>query len=268
MTVLQMLKPHAGLRVLITGGASGIGLVIARAFIDAGARVHVCDASPDAIDALTKVEASAECNAITSTLADVSDKEAVERVFADVQSGLGGLDVLVNNAGIAGPTGGIEELDVNEWEETIDVNLNAQFYFARRAVPLLRDAHGGGTIIALSSVAGRLGYAFRTPYAATKWAVVGMTKSLAIELGPSNIRVNAIQPGIVKGPRIERVIAARAKQLNLPYEEMEKQYLAKISLRRMTTPEEIAATALFLCSPAGSGISGQAISVCGNVEVL
>ena len=268
MTVLQMLKPHAGLRVLITGGASGIGLVIARAFIDAGARVHVCDASPDAIDALTKAEASAECNAITSTLADVSDKEAVERVFADVQNELGGLDVLVNNAGIAGPTGGIDELDVDEWEQTVDVNLNAQFYFARRAVPLLRDAHGGGTIIALSSVAGRLGYAFRTPYAATKWAVVGMTKSLAIELGPSNIRVNAIQPGIVKGPRIERVIAARAQQLNLSYEEMERRYLDKISLRHMTTPEEVAATALFLCSPAGMGISGQAISVCGNVEVL
>ncbi|SAL79492.1 3-ketoacyl-ACP reductase [Caballeronia peredens] len=268
MTVLQMLKPHAGLRVLVTGGASGIGLVIARAFIDAGARVHVCDASADAIDALSKAEANTECNAITATLADVSDKDAVERVFGDVQSELGGLDVLVNNAGIAGPTGGIEEIDVKEWEDTIDVNLNAQFYFARRAVPLLREAHGGGTIIALSSVAGRLGYAFRTPYAATKWAVVGMTKSLAIELGPSNIRVNAIQPGIVKGPRIERVIAARAKQLNLSYEEMEKQYLAKVSLRRMTTPEEIAATALFLCSPAGSGISGQAISVCGNVEVL
>jgi NAD(P)-dependent dehydrogenase (short-subunit alcohol dehydrogenase family) len=98
--------------------------------------------------------------------------------------------------------------------------------------------------------------------------VVGMVKSLAIELGPSNIRVNAIQPGIVKGPRIERVIAARAKQMNLSYEEMEKQYLAKVSLRRMVTPEEIAATALFLCSPAGSGISGQAISVCGNVEAL
>ncbi|WP_044042540.1 SDR family oxidoreductase [Caballeronia insecticola] len=268
MTVLQMLKPHAGLRVLVTGGASGIGLVIARAFIDAGARVHVCDASADAIDALSKAEANTECNAITATLADVSDKDAVDRVFADVQSELGGLDVLVNNAGIAGPTGGIDELDVKEWEDTIDVNLNAQFYFARRAVPMLREASGGGTIIALSSVAGRLGYAFRTPYAATKWAVVGMTKSLAIELGPSNIRVNAIQPGIVKGPRIERVISARAKQLNLSYEEMEKQYLAKVSLRRMTTPEEVAATALFLCSPAGSGISGQAISVCGNVEVL
>lgn len=268
MTVLQMLKPHAGLRVLITGGASGIGLVIARAFVDAGARVHVCDASEQAIDELAKAEASAEMNPITATLADVSDRDAVERVFADVKSQLGGLDVLVNNAGIAGPTGGIDEIDVKAWEDTVAVNLNAQFYFARRAVPLLREAKEGGTIIALSSVAGRLGYAYRAPYAATKWAVVGLTKSLAIELGPDNIRVNAIQPGIVKGPRIERVIGARAKQLNLPYEEMEKQYLAKISLRRMTTPEEVAATALFLCSPAGSGISGQAISVCGNVEVL
>ena len=268
MTVLQMLKPHAGLRVLVTGGASGIGLVIARAFVDAGSRVHVCDASQQAVDALLEAESQMECNAITATLADVSDQAAVERVFADVDAQLGGLDVLINNAGIAGPTGGIDELDATAWEQTVDVNLNAQFYFARRAVPLLRHAKEGGTIIALSSVAGRLGYAYRTPYAAAKWAVVGLTKSLAIELGPSNIRVNAIQPGIVKGPRMERVIAARAEQLGLTYEQMEKEYLAKISLRRMTTPEEVAATALFLCSPGGSGISGQAISVCGNVEAL
>jgi NAD(P)-dependent dehydrogenase (short-subunit alcohol dehydrogenase family) len=263
-----MLKPHAGLRVLVTGGASGIGLVIARAFVDAGSRVHVCDASQQAIDALLEAESQTECNAITATLADVSDKDAVERVFADADAQLGGLDVLINNAGIAGPTGGIDEIDVGEWEQTIDVNLNAQFYFARRAVPLLRGARDGGAIIALSSVAGRLGYAYRTPYSATKWAVVGLTKSLAIELGPAGIRVNAIQPGVVKGPRIQRVIEARAKQLGLSYEDMEKEYLAKISLRRMTTPEEVAATALFLCSPGGSGISGQAISVCGNVEVL
>jgi NAD(P)-dependent dehydrogenase (short-subunit alcohol dehydrogenase family) len=268
MSVLQMLKPHAGLRVLVTGGASGIGLVIARAFVDAGSRVHVCDSSQQAIDALNEVEQSAEMNAITSTLADVSDRAAVDRVFDDVDAQLGGLDVLINNAGIAGPTGGIDEMDTGDWEQTIDVNLNAQFYFARRAVPLLRQARDGGSIIALSSVAGRLGYAYRTPYSATKWAVVGLIKSLAIELGPDNIRVNAIQPGIVKGPRIERVIAARAEQLGLSYEQMEKEYLAKISLRRMTTPEEVAATALFLCSPGGSGISGQAISVCGNVEVL
>ena len=268
MAVLQMLKPRAGLRVLVTGGASGIGLVIARAFVDAGSRVHVCDSSQQAIDALNEAEQSAEMNAITSTLADVSDRAAVDRVFDDVNAQLGGLDVLINNAGIAGPTGGIDEIETGDWEQTVDVNLNAQFYFARRAVPLLRKARDGGSIIALSSVAGRLGYAYRTPYSATKWAVVGLTKSLAIELGPDNIRVNAIQPGIVKGPRIERVIAARAEQLGLSYEQMEKEYLAKISLRRMTTPEEVAATALFLCSPGGSGISGQAISVCGNVEVL
>jgi len=207
-------------------------------------------------------------NAITTTLADVSERAAVDRVFDGVDAQLGGLDVLINNAGIAGPTGGIDEMNTDDWEQTIDVNLNAQFYFARRAVPLLRQARDGGSIIALSSVAGRLGYAYRTPYSATKWAVVGLIKSLAIELGPDNIRVNAIQPGIVKGPRIERVIAARAQQLGLSYEQMEKEYLAKISLRRMTTPEEVAATALFLCSPGGSGISGQAISVCGNVEVL
>jgi NAD(P)-dependent dehydrogenase (short-subunit alcohol dehydrogenase family) len=268
MSVLQMLKPHAGLRVLVTGGASGIGLVIARAFVDAGSRVHVCDSSQQAIDALNEAEQSAEMNAITGTLADVSDRAAVDQVFVDVNAELGGLDVLINNAGIAGPTGGIDEMETGDWEQTVDVNLNAQFYFARRAVPLLRQARDGGSIIALSSVAGRLGYAYRTPYSATKWAIVGLVKSLAIELGPDHIRVNAIQPGIVKGPRIERVIAARAEQLGLSYEQMEKEYLAKISLRRMTTPEEVAATALFLCSPGGSGISGQAISVCGNVEVL
>lgn len=265
MTVLPMLQPRAGLRVLVTGGGAGIGLVIARAFVETGARVHVCDASQTALEAMQRDPANA---AITATLADVSDEAAVERVFEDVDRELGGLDVLLNNAGIAGPTGGVDEMDAGDWEQTVDINLNAQFYFARRAVPRLRGSPDGGTIIAMSSVAGRLGYAFRAPYAATKWAVVGLTKSLAIELGPVGIRVNAIQPGIVRGPRIERVISARAEQLGLSYAEMEQQYLAKISLRRMTTPEEVAALCLFLCSPGGSGISGQAISVCGNVEVL
>lgn len=263
MKVLPTLQPRAGLRVLVTAGASGIGLVIANAFTEAGARVHVCDVSEQAIAALREGGAS-----ITATLADVADKDAVDRVFEDVRRELGGLDVLVNNAGIAGPTGGIDELDVAQWEQTVDINLNAQFYFARRAVPLLRESPEGGAIIALSSVAGRLGYAYRTPYSATKWAIVGLAKSLAIELGPASIRVNAILPGIVKGPRIERVIAARAGKMGISYEAMEKEYLAKISLRRMTAPEEVAALALFLCSPGGGGISGQAISVCGNVEVL
>lgn len=268
MTASDLLKPYDGLRVLVTGGASGIGLEIADAFAECGARVHVCDASQAAIAALADRPPRAVAGAISATLADVSDPAAVERVFADVSTGLGGLDVLVNNAGIAGPTGGIDEIDPVQWEQTVAINLNAQFQFARRAVPLLRESKHGGAIIALSSVAGRLGYAFRTPYAATKWAVVGLVKSLAIELGPLGIRVNAIQPGIVRGPRMRRVIEARAQQLGIGYDDMEKRYLEKISLRRMTDPAEIAATALFLCSPGGHGITGQAISVCGNVEVL
>ncbi|KWB16818.1 3-ketoacyl-ACP reductase [Burkholderia cepacia] len=268
MTASDLLKPYDGLRVLVTGGASGIGLEIADAFAECGGRVHVCDASQAAISALADRPPRAAAGAISATLADVSDPAAVERVFADVSSRLGGLDVLVNNAGIAGPTGGIDEIDPMQWEQTVAINLNAQFQFARRAVPLLRESKHGGAIIALSSVAGRLGYAFRTPYAATKWAVVGLVKSLAIELGPLGIRVNAIQPGIVRGPRMRRVIEARAQQLGIGYDDMEQRYLEKISLRRMTDPAEIAATALFLCSPGGHGITGQAISVCGNVEVL
>lgn len=268
MTASDLLKPYDGLRVLVTGGASGIGLEIADAFAECGGRVHVCDASQAAIAALADRPPRAAAGAISATLADVSDPAAVERVFADVSTGLGGLDVLVNNAGIAGPTGGIDEIDPVQWEQTVAINLNAQFQFARRAVALLRESKHGGAIIALSSVAGRLGYAFRTPYAATKWAVVGLVKSLAIELGPLGIRVNAIQPGIVRGPRMRRVIEARAQQLGIGYDDMEQRYLEKISLRRMTDPAEIAATALFLCSPGGHGITGQAISVCGNVEVL
>ena len=263
MEALKLLTPRAGLRVLITGGASGIGLAIAKAFVSTGARVHVCDIDGNAIDALASA-----LPAVTGTRANVADPADVARVFADIERELGGLDVLINNAGIAGPTGGIDEIEPADWEKTIDVNLNSHYQFARRAVPLLRAAPDGGVMVFMSSVAGRLGYGFRTPYSATKWALVGLAKSLAIELGPDNIRVNAVQPGIVKGPRMEGVIAARAKQLGLSYEEMEARYLEKISLRRMVTQEEIAASVLFLSSPAGSAISGQALSVCGNVETL
>ncbi|GAB5096406.1 SDR family oxidoreductase [Caballeronia sp. HLA56] len=266
MDYLKLLAPPAGLRVLITGGASGIGLTIAQAFVSTGARVHVCDVDAKAIDALSTHATGSP--SITGTRADVSNKADVARVFDDVKRELGGLDVLINNAGIAGPTGGIDEIESDDWERTIDINLNSHYYFSSQAMPMLREANGGGVIVFMSSVAGRLGYGFRTPYSATKWAIVGLAKSLAIELGADNIRVNAVQPGIVKGPRMEGVIAARAKQLNISYQEMEARYLEKISLRRMVTQEEIAASVLFLSSPAGSAISGQALSVCGNVETL
>jgi NAD(P)-dependent dehydrogenase (short-subunit alcohol dehydrogenase family) len=173
---------------------------------------------------------------------------------------------VVNNAGIAGPTASIEEIDGESWSRTIDINLNGQYRVASRATPLLRESQG--LLINMASVAGRLGFAYRTPYAASKWAIVGLTKSLACELGPDGVRVNAILPGIVRGPRIEQVISDRAAKRGISYAEMEQENLSKVSMRRMVEPTDIAAMALFLSAPGGSNISGQALSVCANVETI
>ncbi|MET4121849.1 NAD(P)-dependent dehydrogenase (short-subunit alcohol dehydrogenase family) [Bradyrhizobium sp. JR1.5] len=262
MSVLQRLVPHPELRVLISAGASGIGAALADAFIEAGAHVHICDINDDALAAFRDRNPK-----VLATKADVSDHEAVAAVFLAQAARWRGLDVLINNAGIAGPTGGIDTVAEFDWQQTIDVNLNAQYRFARHAVPMLRQSRHG-QILCMASVAGRLGYAWRTPYAATKWAIVGLVKSLAAELGPDDIRVNALLPGIVEGPRMEGVIRARAEQLHTSYEAMRQEYLKKISLRRMVTAEDVAAMALFLCSPGGRNVTGQAISIDGNVEYL
>jgi NAD(P)-dependent dehydrogenase (short-subunit alcohol dehydrogenase family) len=251
-----------GLRVLVTAGASGIGRAIADALLAHGARVHVCD-----VDDGFLAGYRAAHPASGATHADVADEAAVERLLAAVEADLGGLDVLVNNAGIAGPTGPVEDLSPADWRRTLDVGLTGHFLCTRLAVPMLKAA-GGGAIVNISSVAGRLGYAFRTPYAAVKWGIVGVTQSLAKELGPANIRVNAILPGVVAGPRIERVISARAEQLGVTYAEMEERYLENVSLRRMVSADDVAAAVLYLVSSAGRNVSGQSLSVCGNVETL
>ena len=250
-----------GLRALVTAGASGIGLAIAERLAEAGARVWVGDVSESAL--ATCKEAHPDWG---QSACDVADPAAVEGMFQDLVAAWGGLDVLVNNAGIAGPTKPIEEIGINEWRRTIEVDLNGMFYCCRLAVPHLKASQG--VIINLSSIAGRLGYALRTPYAAAKWAVVGLTKSLANELGPFGVRVNAILPGVVAGPRIEGVIRARAETAGVTFEEMEARYQKSASLERMVTADDIAATALFLCGPGGYNISGQALSVCGHVEKL
>jgi NAD(P)-dependent dehydrogenase (short-subunit alcohol dehydrogenase family) len=260
MSLIERMRPRAGLRVLVTAGAAGIGAAIAQGFIEAGAKVLVCDVDAEALARFAESHPDA-----ATTQADVADEAAVERLFVEVKARLGGLDVLVNNAGIAGPTGPIDQLAVDDIRRTLDVDLVGQFLVARLGVPLLR-ARNDAAIINMSSVAGRLGYGLRTPYAAAKWGIVGFTASLAKELGPEGIRVNAILPGVVRGARIERVIRDRATAAGVSYQEMETQYLKQVSLRRMVEPEDIAAMALFLCSPAGANISGQAISVCGNVE--
>jgi NAD(P)-dependent dehydrogenase (short-subunit alcohol dehydrogenase family) len=256
------LEFKAGLRALVTAGASGIGRAIAETLHGAGVRVHVCDVSEAAL-----AQCRAALPAVTGSLTDVADEGQVDRLFQDVRRELGGLDILINNAGIAGPTGGIETLAPADWRRTIEVNLNSQFYCTRLAVPLLREA-GDGIIVNISSAAGRHGYAYRTPYAATKWAIIGLTESLAKELGPEGVRVNAILPGVVQGPRIDAVIKARADTLGISQAAMEKEYLSKVSLRRKVTPQDVASMVLFLCSSAGRNISGQSLGVCGNVEAL
>jgi NAD(P)-dependent dehydrogenase (short-subunit alcohol dehydrogenase family) len=176
-----------------------------------------------------------------------------------------GLDVLINCAGIAGPTAGVEGITEEDWNRAIDVNLSGQYRCLHHAVPMLRESKLAN-IICISSIAGRMGVQWRTPYVATKWAIVGIVKSLAIELGPSDIRVNAVLPGIVEGPRMDGVIRARAEVEGVDEATMRELYLKKISLRRMVTADDVALMCLFLCSPAGRNITGQAISVDGNVE--
>jgi NAD(P)-dependent dehydrogenase (short-subunit alcohol dehydrogenase family) len=262
VSTFDLLKPLPGLKVLVTGGAAGIGAAIAKAFDEVGASVYVCDIDPSAVDCIQATNPG-----IRAAIADVAQRESVDRFIESAADALGGLDVLVNNAGIAGPTGAIDMIAPEEWEKAVSTNLNSQFYFFRRSVPILRKS-GTPRIIAMSSVAGRLGYPYRTPYASTKWAIVGLVKSLAIELGPDNVCVNAILPGTVAGQRMDRVIAARAQALGVSVEAMKGQYIKKISLRRMVTEEDVAAMALFLCSPAARNITGQAISVDGNIEYL
>ncbi|MEP6701757.1 MAG: SDR family oxidoreductase [Betaproteobacteria bacterium] len=251
-----------GKRVLITAGAAGIGRAMAAVFVAAGARVHVCDIDVAALD-----QFRIDFPQITTSTTDVANDAAVGALFDDVLRALGGLDVLINNAGIAGPTARIEEMATADWERCIAVNLHSVFYCTRRAVPLLKVA-GGGSIINLSSAAGRLGLPLRTPYSASKFGIVGLTETLAMELGPEKIRVNCIQPGYVEGDRIDRVIAAKAAARGVSIETQRHDFLSRVSLRTTVTAGDIAKMALFLAADAGRHISGQALSVCGNVEVL
>jgi len=252
-----------GLRVLVTAGAAGIGRAIAQTFAVHGARVHICDVAQAALDACGREQPN-----IGRSLADVSRVDEVDRLFADVKRELGGLDVLINNAGIAGPTAKVEDIQPADWERCIAVDLNGMFYCTRLAMPMLK-ANGrerGGSVINLSSVAGRLGFGMRTPYAAAKWGVVGFTKSLAIEAGSDGIRVNCIQPGDVEGERINRVIEAKAKAFGVSFEQQKQVLLETISLRTFVGAQDIANMALFLATDAGKHISGQALSVCGDKQ--
>jgi NAD(P)-dependent dehydrogenase (short-subunit alcohol dehydrogenase family) len=248
-----------GHRVIVTAGAAGIGLAIARAFAAEGARVAVCDVDEAALAALPPGIAGRRC--------DVAERGQVAEFMAWAAAALGGLDTLVNNAGIAGPTGRVEEIPPEEWDRCLTVCLTSQFNFARLAVPLLRDS-ANPSMVNLSSMAGRVGFPLRTPYAAAKWGVIGFTRSLSMELGPDRIRVNAILPGLVKGDRQRRVLEAKAQRLGVSFAEVEARAFSYTSIRDYVTPEQIADQVLFLASARGRTISGQAVSVCGDTQML
>ncbi|HET7526419.1 MAG TPA: SDR family oxidoreductase, partial [Burkholderiaceae bacterium] len=242
MSILDSLRPVPNLRVLVTAGAGGVGAAIARAFHEVGSRVHVCDVDRSALDRLT-----AGVPGITGSMADASFPADVDGVFEDVRGALGGLDVLISNAGIAGPIGPIEAIDGGFWERTIAVNLNSQFYFARRAVPLLKQSLAGPCLIAMGSMAGRASFGFRTLYASSNGAVVGLMKSLAMELGPHGIRVNAILPGVIGSTRTRAVTTALTDRPDPDIDVVSEQPPGASPLGRNVNLNDVAALALFLC---------------------
>jgi NAD(P)-dependent dehydrogenase (short-subunit alcohol dehydrogenase family) len=248
-----------GARVIVTAGAGGIGRAIVEGFLAEGASVATCDIDEAALATLP--------DAVFRARVDVSDSDALVGFMDAAMAHLGGLDCLVNNAGIAGPTGRIEELDPSDVRQTLDICLTSQFVTIARAVPQLR-ASGNASIVNVSSLAGRLGFRLRSPYAAAKWGVIGLSKSMAIELGPDGIRVNALLPGLVAGDRQRRVLEARAQAQGVSFDEAERDAFSRTSIKEYVTPQQLADQVLFLASPRGRTISGQALSVCGDTGML
>ena len=248
--------------VLISGGASGIGRSIAESFLAVGASVHICDASRDNIDDFLESNSGA-----SATRADVSNADQVDQVFSDLEARYDSLDVLVNNAGIAGPTAAVEDITIDEWNQCIAVDLSGTFYMTRRAVPLLKQRQAG-SIINIASVAGLFGCPLRSPYAASKWAMIGLTRTWAMELGPYNVRVNAICPASVAGERIDGVIERDAAERGVSPDDIRSVYQRQSSMRTFVTPQEVTDMVMFLASDRAGKVSGQAIAIDGHTETL
>jgi NAD(P)-dependent dehydrogenase (short-subunit alcohol dehydrogenase family) len=247
-------------RVLVTAGATGIGREFVRAFAANGAKVFVSDIDSKALDALAR-----EVKGLVTGICDNSKRSDIEAMVPAAAEALGGLDVLINNAGIAGPTTPVEETDPDEWETVIDVNVTGTFNVTRLAIPHLKKS-SAASIIIMSSAAGRFGFPNRSSYAASKWGLIGLTKTLSRELGEFDIRVNAILPGPVAGDRIERVLEARAKLSGRSFDEEAASAMSLLSLQRFVDPKHIAALAVFLASDAGKSISGQMLPVDNDAQ--
>ena len=247
---------------IISAGASGIGLSCARALVEAGYRVLTLDIDVEGVAAF-----EGEFGEGAAVACDVSNPAKVETAFAQLMKSCDRVDVLLNNAGIAGPQQPVEEIEVEAWQSTINTDLNSLFYLTRLVIPLMK-AQRNGVILNMSSSAGRYGCPLRSPYVASKWAAIGLTETWAMELGPWNIRVNAICPGSVGGERIERVIQRDAEERGVSAEEIRTVYQRQSSLRDFASAEDIAAMVCFLSGPGGRIVSGQTIGIDGHTESL
>lgn len=251
-----------GKRAIVTAGGAGIGRKTAELFASAGARVVTCDVDSDALDA-----ARAAIPGLTGSVCDVADPTDFETFLDDAIARLGGLDIMVNNAGTAGPTAAVDQVSLEDWTACLTVNLTSAFLGTRKAVPALRAA-GGGSIVNLSSAAGKFAFPMRSPYSAAKFGIVGFTRTCAMELGQYGIRVNCIQPGPVEGERIDRVIRAKAEAAGISENAMRDQMTAITHLKSFVTAADIAHQILFICSDAGRHVTGQSLSVDSGLEGL
>ncbi|MEL6648367.1 MAG: SDR family oxidoreductase [Pseudomonadota bacterium] len=249
-------------RTLITGGASGIGLRLAQRFAETGAQVAICDADADAVQEVAAMQPNWIVRA-----ADVTDEAQMTAFLAEVEAAWGGVDVVCANAGTGGPAGRIEDMSYSEWQACLAVNLHGTFLTCRWAARLMR-AQRSGLILITSSTAGLFGYPLRSSYATAKWGLVGLTKTLAMELGPAGVRVNAIAPGSVEGERMERVLANESAASGRDIEDLRASYVQNVSLRTWVNGDDLADMALFLASPAASKVSGQVMAVDGHTEAL
>ena len=249
-------------KVLITAGATGIGKATAIALLNAGAQVHVCDIDADALDQLKQLYPL-----LLTSVTNVAEPDEVAKMFVQLQQEFSGqLDFLVNNAGVSGPAGPLESLDIDAWKATFDVNLHATFYVSKHAIPLIKLK--GGAIMNLSSTAGLYGYPMRSPYASAKWAIVGLSKTMAMELGPFNVRVNCICPGSVNGARMDRVISSIAKATEEGVEKVRQDNVQNTSMTTFVDAEDIANMIVFSFSDLGAKISGQSLTVDGDTHSL
>ena len=250
-------------KILISAGASGIGWATTKICLSRGAIVFICDINKKYLNKTKKHPLFNKKLFIYEC--DASNEDQVLKFFKNIKKKTKKINALINNVGVAGPTGSIEKLKSKDWENTLHVDVNSHFYFTKQAIPLIKKSKNG-SIINISSTAGILGFPLRSPYAASKWAIIGITKTLAMELGKFNIRVNAVCPGTIKGDRMKRVIKDKAKFTKVSPKVIEKDFISMSSMKQWILEEDIGKMCSFLISDDSMRVSGQVISVDGHTE--